>query len=305
MTHNNTNAQSDQTDQTDILTETTPLSDFDFFYMVDRTKDALNFPVHTHREFELNCVSNCSGARRIVGDSIERIGDLDLCFVGHGIRHGWEQADCKTNSIREITIQFPVDIFGSEMLRRNQMRSIKRLLDNSSNGIAFPVPCIMKVFSQLEEILKLESGFDQMIRLIQILHTLAEDPDARLLNRSTRGPAEINSDSRRLMLIQDFIIKNFRNDIRLNILADMAGMSPSSFSRFFKLRTGRSISDYIISIRLAEACRELMSTAMPIADICFKSGFNNVSNFNRIFKKNKGITPKEFREIYRRNKILI
>lgn len=302
MPHDNTNTQSGQTD---ILTEVTPLSDFDFFYMVDRTKDALNFPVHTHTEFELNCVSNCSGARRIVGDSIEQIGDLDLCFVGHGIRHGWEQSACKSNNIREITIQFPVDIFGNEMLRRNQMRSIKRLLDNSANGIAFPVPSIMGIFSQLEEILKLKSGFDQMIRLIQILHTLAEDPDARQLSRSSSGNSQISGDSRRLMLVQDFIVRNYRNDIRLNFLADMVGMSPSSFSRFFKLRTGRSISDYIISIRLAEASRELISTATSISDICFNSGFNNVSNFNRIFKKNKGLTPKEFREIYKRNKILI
>ncbi|MDY5388107.1 MAG: helix-turn-helix transcriptional regulator, partial [Muribaculaceae bacterium] len=82
-------------------------------------------------------------------------------------------------------------------------------------------------------------------------------------------------------------------------------MSPSSFSRFFKLRTGRSISDYIIGIRLDVASRELVSSNKAIADICFSSGFNNVSNFNRIFKKNKGYTPKEFREIYKRNKIIV
>ena len=82
-------------------------------------------------------------------------------------------------------------------------------------------------------------------------------------------------------------------------------MSPSSFSRFFKARTGRSISDYVIGIRLSYAARELVGTTRPIAEICFASGFNNVSNFNRIFKKNKGITPKESREIYKRNKILI
>lgn len=82
-------------------------------------------------------------------------------------------------------------------------------------------------------------------------------------------------------------------------------MSPSSFSRFFKLRTGRSLSDYIIGIRLDVAARELVSSKTPIAEICFNSGFNNVSNFNRIFKKNKGCTPKEFREVYKRQKFLV
>lgn len=302
MAHNNANAN---TNQTEILTEVTPLSDFDFFYMVDRTKDSFNFPVHKHTEFEINCVSNCAGARRVVGDSVEEIGDLDLCIVGHGIEHGWEQADCKSNNIREITIQFPVDIFGNEMLRRNQMHSIKQLLDNSAKGIAFPVPSIMKIYSQLEEMLKLESGFDQMIKLIQILHTLAEDPEARQLSSSSFSATHISSESRRLKKAQDYIAANYKNDIRLNDLADLAGMSPSSFSRFFKLRTGRSISDYIISIRLGIASRELMSSTKSISEICYNSGFNNVSNFNRNFKKNKGFTPKEFREIYKRNKILI
>lgn len=71
MAHNNANAN---TNKTEILTEVTPLSDFDFFYMVDRTKDSFNFPVHKHTEFEINCVSNCAGARRVVGDSVEEIG---------------------------------------------------------------------------------------------------------------------------------------------------------------------------------------------------------------------------------------
>ena len=112
-----------------VITEVTPLGDCDFFYVVDRTKDSFNFPVHRHSEFEINYVENCAGARRVVGDSVEDVGDFDLCIVGHGVEHGWEQHECKSKNIREITIQFPVDIFGDEMLRRTQMRSVKRLLD--------------------------------------------------------------------------------------------------------------------------------------------------------------------------------
>ena len=290
----------------EIPTEVTPLSDCDFLYVVDRTKDSFTFPVHRHAEFEINFVENCAGARRIVGDSVEEVGDFDLCIVVQGVDHGWEQYDCHSGYIREITIQFPVDIFGNEMLRRTQMQSVKTLLDNAAKGVAFPMSSIMKVYHLIEELLNAPSSFYQMMKLIEILHVMAIDPKGRLLSSSSEaGLVNQSVSNARLKKTQEYIAANFRNEIRLNDLAKMAGMSPSSFSRFFKLRTGRSISDYIIGIRLDVASRDLVSTRTPIADICFSSGFNNVSNFNRIFKKNKGCTPKEFREVYKRNKFLV
>ena len=289
----------------DILTEVTPLSECDFLYVVDRTKDSFTFPVHRHAEFEINFVENCAGARRIVGDSIEEVGDFDLVIVGHGVEHGWEQDKCTSNHIREITIQFPVDIFGNEMLRRTQMQSVKTLLENASKGVAYPMTSIMKIYSHIEDLLNAQSSCYQMMKLIEILHLLAIDPNGRQLSSSQNAGTHSTVSNTRLRKAQEYIAANYKGEIRLNHLAQMAGMSPSSFSRFFKLRTGRSISDYVIGIRLDVASRELMSTSTPIADICFNSGFNNVSNFNRIFKKNKGYTPKEFRQIYKRNKILV
>lgn len=292
-------------DDGEIITEVTPLTECDFLYVVDRTKDSFTFPVHRHAEYEINFVQNCAGARRIVGDSTEQVGEYDLCIVGHGVEHGWEQYECKSNQIREITIQFPVDIFGNEMLRRTQMQSVKTLLENAAKGVAYPMTSIMRVYHLIEELLNAKSSFHQMMKLIEILHEMSEDPDGRLLSSSMRAGKHATVSNARLRKAQEYIAANYRNEIRLNDLADMAGMSPSSFSRFFKLRTGRSLSDYIIGIRLDVASRELVSTKTPIAEICFSSGFNNVSNFNRIFKKNKGYTPKEFREIYKRNKFLV
>ena len=157
----------------DILTEITPLSDCDFLYMVDRTKDAFNFPIHKHNEFEINYIENCAGARRVVGDNVEIVGYRDLCIIGHGIEHGWEQADCASNNIREITIQFPADIFGEEMLRRTQMASIKAMLDSSSKGIAFPESSIEKVSGLIKAMNDTESSFDKIIKLLEILHVLS------------------------------------------------------------------------------------------------------------------------------------
>ena len=262
--------------------------------------------MHRHAEFEINFIENCAGARRIVGDSVETVGQFDLVIVGHGVEHGWEQHDCQGGNIREITIQFPVDIFGNEMLRRTQMQSVKTLLENAAKGVAYPMSSIIKIFHHIEALLNAQSSFYQMMKLIEILHLLAIDPAGRLLSSSKEaGVGNQSAGSHRLKKAQEYIAANYKGEVRLNDLAKLVGMSPSSFSRFFKLRTGRSISDYIIGIRLDVASRELVTTHTPIAEICYSSGFNNVSNFNRIFKKNKGYTPKEFREIYKRNKILV
>ena len=105
--------------------------------------------------------------------------------------------------------------------------------------------------------------------------------------------------------MQEYINLHYQEEIRLGQLASMVGMTDVSFSRFFKLRTGKNLSDYIIDIRLGFASRLLVDSTMSIAEICYECGFNNLSNFNRIFKKKKDCSPKEFRENYRKKKKLI
>ncbi len=288
-----------------VITEVTPLSDKDCFYLVDRTKDSFNFPIHRHEEYELNFVANGRGARRIVGDSIEVIGDYDLCLIGNGIEHVWEQYECQSRHIREITIQFSNSLFNSDLFSRNQFLPIRGLLDLSSKGVCFGSEAIMKVYSRLDYITRMTDGFEQTIVMLSILNELANSPAKRTLSSSSFTTARISSDSRRVQKAQDYIAANYRGDIQLSELASQAGMTATSFSRFFKLRTGRSVSDYIIDIRLGHATRMLMESAMSVAEICYDCGFNNVSNFNRIFKRKKGCTPKEFREIYRRHQTVV
>ncbi len=288
-----------------IITEITPLSEKDCFYLVDRTKDEFTFPIHHHSEYELNFVEGCQGAVRIVGDSIEELGDFDMCLVGHGIEHAWEQGECHSNKIREITVQFSADLFGDTLLNKTQMSDIRKMLENSSKGIAFSQRAIMHVYARFEKLLQADAGFYQMIEFLQILYELANDPDYRLLASSSFAKARISSDSRRISKTQDYISQHYKEEIRLADLADLVGMTSTSFSRFFKLRTGRSVSDYIIDIRLGMATRQLMDSTTSIAEICYDCGFNNVSNFNRIFKKKKNCSPKEFREYYQKHKILI
>ena len=105
--------------------------------------------------------------------------------------------------------------------------------------------------------------------------------------------------------MKNHISKYYMDEIRLGTLADIAGMSPSAFSRFFKLHTGRNLTDYIIDIRLGAASRMLVDTSRSVSEISFNCGFNNLSNFNRIFKKKKGCSPTAFRENYHKTKIII
>ena len=115
----------------------------------------------------------------------------------------------------------------------------------------------------------------------------------------------MESDSRRVLKVKNYIAKNYMDEIRLSTLADIAGMSPSAFSRFFKLHTGRNLSDYIIDMRLDYASRRLVDTSDGVAEICFACGFNNLSNFNRLFKKHKGCSPSKFRENYHKTRVIV
>ena len=288
-----------------IITEITPLSEKDCFYLIDRLKDRFTYPVHRHEEYELNFLSNCNGARRVVGDSVEELDGYDLVLVGHGIEHGWEQHNCSNDKIREITIQFSHDLFGESLLGKTQLAPIRKMLERSANGLVFGNEAILKVFNRLDRLTKTEKGFFRMLDLLAVLHELAESGDYRRLSSSSFVSNRPAVDSRRVLKVQEYIDAHYREEVRLADLADLVGMTPTAFSRFFKLRTGRSISDYLIDIRLGHATRALVDSTMSVAEICYSCGFNNISNFNRIFKKKKGSSPKVFRDIYQHHKTLV
>lgn len=288
-----------------IITEITPLSEKDCFYLIDRYKDTFDYPLHHHAEYELNFVENCQGARRIVGDSIEEIGAYDLALIGSGLEHTWEQHKCAGKNIREITIQFSPDLLGDSLLAKNQMETLHRMLDNARSGIAFEMQAIMHLYSRLDEITHTQPGFYRVLKFLEILYELSIENNYHLLSSTSFANAGSTSDSRRVQRVEEYINKNYNHVIKLSELADIAGMTPTAFSRFFKLRTGRTISDYIIDMRLGYAARKLVDSSMSIVEICYECGFNNISNFNRIFKRKKGCTPKVFRENYRKNKVLV
>lgn len=288
-----------------VMTEITPLSKEDCFYLVDRYKSQFDYPLHRHDEIELNFVENCEGARRIVGDSVEVLGKYDLVMVGTGLEHVWEQHLCKSGKIREITIQFTPEVFGDTFLAKTQLKSISDLFGKAASGVAFSLGCIVRIYKLLDEITQAQPDFYRVLKLMEILYILSKDDDFRLLSSTSFAKAGATSESRRIHKVEEYIRANYRRELRLEELAQIVCMTPSAFSRFFKLRTGRTVSDYIIDVRLGHAARMLAETMSSVLEICFECGFNNVSNFNRIFKRKKGCSPSTFREYYRKNKIII
>ena len=289
-----------------VLQEITPLSEEDCFYVVERHKSEFLFPIHSHAEYELNFIENGAGVRRIVGDSVEEIGDYELTLVaGERLEHAWEQGDCRHGDIREITIQFSRNLFPEALLARKQFRTIREMFQRAANGLTFSLKTIMKVYALLDVLASEPDGFEQFQHLLQILYILSNDGDARVLASSSFAREERDAESQRVHKVQEYINAHYQEEIRLDDCAAMVGMSASAFSRFFKQHTNRTLMDYIIDIRLGNAARLLVDTTMGISEISYACGFNNLSNFNRAFKARRGYTPRDFRTLFKKNRVFV
>ena len=289
-----------------VFTEITRLSDKDCFYIVERHKTEFTYPLHQHKEFELNFIERGKGVRRIVGDSVEEIGDFELVLIGgEDLEHVWEQGRCRSKDIREITIQFSGDIFGEDLMSKNQFASIRRMLKRADHGLAFPLSAIMKVYSTLDTIAAESERFVQFLKFMYVLYELSISDEARVLASSSFAHTERSTESRRVQKVKQYVNDHYAEPLKLADLADLVGMSPVSFSRFFRQRTGRTLSDYIIDIRLGFAARMLVDSSKNISEICYECGFNNLSNFNRTFKAKRNYTPRDFRAMFKKNKVIV
>lgn len=287
-----------------IYREITPLNTNDCFTFFKREKKEFNFPLHTHEEFELNFIQNAAGAKRIVGDNVEVIDSIELVLVGTNLPHGWFTHECKTEKISEITIQFHRDLFDEKFLKRNQMSHIRTLLERSSKGIQFSTETA-KAFEPRFQILTTKSGFDSVIELMSILHDLALTRNMRTLSNSSFSNEQLTYNSRRIEKAFEFMQSHYDKDIALADVAKVVNMPEVSFSRFIKKRTGRTFIDSLNEIRLGHASRLLIDTTQTVAEVSFNCGFNNLSYFNRIFKRKNGCTPTEFRDNYSGSRVFI
>lgn len=279
------------------MREITPLTSNDCFTISFRQKSEFDFPLHYHEEIELNFILNAKGARRVVGDHIAEIDDRELVLVGSNIPHVWQTHKCKSKEIREITIQFHKDLLDDKFLKRNQLSFIRKMLERATRGISFSKSTIDQLTPRLMT-LNQKQGFDSVLELMSILHDLSVSRHMQTLSNTSFNITESTYSSRRIEKVVDLLNQNFHKTITLAEAAKIANMSTASFSRFFKARTGISFVNSLLEIRLGHATRMLIETTQSVSEIAYDCGFNNISNFNRLFKKKKGCTPSVFRENY-------
>ncbi len=288
-----------------ILREVTPLSRQDCFMIFSRVKKQFTFPIHVHAEYELNFIENGAGAKRVVGDSIENIENLELALItGSNLEHGWLNNKCESEEIKEITIQFHEDLLNEHLLQKNQFRSVREMFERASYGVVFPKEAIIKIKDRLYSLASEAEGAHSVLKLLGILYDLSLSPMRELSSRSFNSH-EQNFDSRRIERAYNFMLENYNKEVRLTDVANLVGMTDVAFSRFIKQRTGRNFIDSLNDIRLGHATRMLVDTTHSVAEISLICGFSNLSNFNRIFKKKKGCTPREFRDNYKETKFFL
>jgi AraC-like DNA-binding protein len=274
--------------------EIPPLSSGDSFLVFDRVKDSFDFPVHYHPEFEINFIQNGKGVKRVVGDNIEEIENIELVLIGPNLYHGWELNKCTNKQIHEITIQFHNDLFDDSLLSRRIMSPIKDMFNRSIHGILFSKKISEELFPRLIKISKLD-GMDYFLEITSILYDLANSRNQRLLSTFTVD-YDTFDDYDKMKLVYDYVQKNFAEKITLEDVSSVASMTSISFNRFIKKRTGKTFVNYINDIRIGYAARWLVEKDLSISEIAFKSGFNNIANFNRSFKAIKKRTPSQYRD---------
>ena len=257
-------------------------------------------PWHYHPEYEIVLILESHG-KRFVGSNITDFEPGDLCMIGSYLPHYYKNDSIyyeKNPNLkaRSVVIHFLEDFCGSGFLDLPEMENIKILLERSKRGLQFTKETVELVAPKMKS-LYAKQGMDRLIELLSILKILSERDDIIYL---TTDPILLKNDvdSSRMNAVFEYVMQKYQEDIKLDDVAQLAHMSESAFSRYFKKRTRRTFSQFLSEIRIEHACKLLQNDKLSIAEISFDSGFNNLSNFNRQFKNIKNTTPLAYRSKY-------
>lgn len=248
---------------------------------------------HFHPEVELVYVNRGQGKRHI-GNHLSYFNNSMLVLIGANLPHNGF-VDRLTTTGKETIVQFKPDFWGSHFFNMPEMNQINLLFERAEKGILFQPETKSKVGPKIENMLECE-GMSRVIILLDILNDLSQATDYTLLNADGFAFETELKDSERIDLIFKHVNQNFKNSISLTEMADIVSMTVPAFCRYFKKSTGKTFTKLVNEYRVVHATKLLQENQTSITDICYESGFNNFSHFNKLFKEFTGKSASSYRK---------
>jgi AraC-like DNA-binding protein/mannose-6-phosphate isomerase-like protein (cupin superfamily) len=254
---------------------------------------------HAHSEYQLFVVLEGTGTR-FIGDHIKSFKPGELIFTGPYIPHVWrsdEQYFKKESKerVRGIVIYFNENFLGDQFLEKEEIIQLKKLFLKSLRGLEFYGQKKQEVIDLMRELPTME-GLTSVIRILHILEILSRTKEYHYISSRAYSDTLDQHETDRLNQVYEYVFKNYRKKIRLQDLADMVHMTPTSFSRYFTMRNNKSFSRFLAEIRIKHACELLTETDEPIAQISYACGFDTLSNFNKQFREITHRKPTEYKK---------
>ncbi|MEQ9462006.1 MAG: AraC family transcriptional regulator [Phycisphaeraceae bacterium] len=266
----------------------TPQSSFRLYTRVD---EEFAFEWHHHPEYELTLIVEGHG-RRFAGDAITGYQPGDLVLLGPYLPHTWHSDETSRDNTA-IVIHFTPEWLKAATASWPEMQVLHRMLRSATHGLSFQGDHAEQASGFLRRISS-RSGLSRLALLLEVLQELSADASARPIAspgyRTSSRPIDPRIDR-----ICRHVNDHIHEDLTQSDMALMIRMKPTSFSRLFKRAMGKTFIEYIHELRIANACRALIESDDPITDVCFRAGFNNVSNFNRVFRRVVGVSPRTYR----------
>lgn len=257
---------------------------------------------HYHPELELHYIVKGEGTQYI-GDTVSNFSDGQMVFLGQNLPHAWR---CKAEYFEEnstlttatYVLQFNPSCLGTDFLKLPEAQGIPALFEKAKQGLLIDGEAKLKIAELLKELEKAEN-LNRIILLLEILNILSETQDFTTISPGYAHSHLSNlSEMHRLEKIYSYVLTNYGNDINLSEIADLANLSPSAFCRYFKTMTNKTFFEFVIEIRISNACRALIENKQSTQMICYECGFNTLSNFYRHFNKVTGMTPYNYKKQY-------
>lgn len=247
---------------------------------------------HFHPEIELVYVNKCKGKRHI-GNHLSYYNNSQLLLLGSNLPH-YGFVDRLTLNGSETVVQFRPDFLGTHFFNIPEMTEINMLLERSKMGVLFGKKVKEALGHKIEDLAS-KSGIELILSLLEILNALANSEDYKVLNADGFVFEIEPQDNAKINMIYKHINENFQQHISLEEIAEKVSMSIPAFCRYFKKVTGKTFTKLVNEYRIVHATKLLSESQLSITDICFESGFNNFSHFNKLFKAFTGKSASKYR----------